>query len=40
VYNYWLARRKALGRPLMRRLMAVTPVNDNNPYNVFRCVEV
>ncbi|KAI3429860.1 hypothetical protein D9Q98_010171 [Chlorella vulgaris] len=36
VYNYWLARRKALGRPLMRRLMAVTPVNDNNPYNVFR----
>ncbi|KAL4437402.1 hypothetical protein ABPG75_004541 [Micractinium tetrahymenae] len=36
VYNYWLQRRKALGRPLMRRLQAPTPVNDQNPYNVFR----
>lgn len=36
VYNYWLQRRKALGRPLMRRLQAPTPINDQNPYNVFR----
>ncbi|PSC68541.1 enhancer of polycomb 1 [Micractinium conductrix] len=36
VYAYWVARRKALGRPLMRRLIAPTPINDQNPYNVFR----
>ncbi|KAL4429854.1 hypothetical protein ABPG77_010971 [Micractinium sp. CCAP 211/92] len=36
VYNYWLQRRKVLGRPLMRRLQAPTPINDQNPYNVFR----
>ncbi|EFN60164.1 hypothetical protein CHLNCDRAFT_133649 [Chlorella variabilis] len=36
VYAYWVARRKAMGRPLMRRLIAPTPVNDQNPYNVFR----
>lgn len=36
VFNYWLQRRKALGRPLMRRLQAPTPINDQNPYNVFR----
>lgn len=36
VYEYWRARRARLGRPLMRRLMAPTPVNDQNPYNVFR----
>lgn len=36
VYDYWRARRARLGRPLMRRLMAPTPVNDQNPYNVFR----
>lgn len=38
VYAYWVERRKQLGRPLMRRLMAPTPVNDQNPYNVFRWV--
>ena len=37
VYAYWLQRRKAQQRPLLRRLMAPTPINDQNPYNVFRC---
>ena len=37
VYEYWLAKRKREGRPLLRMLQAPTPPNDNNPYNVFRC---
>ena len=36
VYAYWVERRKVMGRPLMRRLISPTPVNDQNPYNVFR----
>lgn len=36
VYDYWLAKRQRRGQPLLRRLQAATPPNDNNPYNVFR----
>ncbi|KAL6785691.1 hypothetical protein ACKKBF_B01255 [Auxenochlorella protothecoides x Auxenochlorella symbiontica] len=36
VYDYWLEKRRRLGRPMLRRLQALTPPNDNNPYNVFR----
>ena len=36
VYDYWLAKRRRGNRPLLRRLQAPTPINDNNPYNVFR----
>ncbi len=37
VYQYWAAKRKRLGRPLVRRLQAPTPASDNNPFNTFRC---
>ncbi|KDD76451.1 hypothetical protein H632_c221p0 [Helicosporidium sp. ATCC 50920] len=36
VYDYWLQKRQQLGQPILRRLQAPTPPNDNNPYNVFR----
>jgi len=36
VYDYWLRKRAALGRPLLRRLQAPTPQNNNDPYRVFR----
>lgn len=36
VYDYWLAKRRRLGKPIMRRLQAPTPIADSNPYNVFR----
>lgn len=36
VYDYWLAKRKRLERPLLRRLQAPTPIGDNDPYHVFR----
>ena len=38
VYDYWLEKRRRQGKPLLRRLQAQTPANDNNPYNVFRFV--
>ncbi len=40
VYEYWLGKRKRRGRPVLRRLLAPTPVSDSNPYNVFRWVRV
>lgn len=36
VYDYWLAKRRQRGKPLLRRLHAPTPITDSNPYNVFR----
>lgn len=36
VYDYWMAKRLRLDRPLLRRLQAPTPINDQNPYRVFR----
>jgi hypothetical protein len=36
VYQYWLAKRKKWGKPLLRRLQAPTPANDSNPHRVFR----
>jgi enhancer of polycomb-like protein len=36
VYDYWLDKRRRLGRPLLRRLQAPTPLNNNDPYRVFR----
>ncbi len=36
VYDYWLAKRKKLQRPLLRRLQAPTLPNDPDHYNVFR----
>jgi len=38
VYEYWLLKRKKLGRPLLRRLQAPTALNDKDPYRVFRSV--
>ena len=35
VYNYWLAKRKKFGRPILRRLVPPPSISDNNPYNVF-----
>eukprot|EP00983_Pelagomonas_calceolata_P132397 1161864-Pelagomonas_calceolata.AAC.18 len=37
VYDYWAAKRKKWGKPLLRRLQAPTNPSDTNPYNVFRC---
>lgn len=37
VYNYWAAKRKRWGKPIMRRLQAPTLASDTNPYNTFRC---
>jgi len=36
VYEYWARKRKAWGKPIMRRLQAPTPASDTNPFNVFR----
>mmetsp|Transcript_18428 Transcript_18428/g.51673 ORF Transcript_18428/g.51673 Transcript_18428/m.51673 type:complete len:636 (-) Transcript_18428:160-2067(-) len=36
VYDYWAAKRKKWGKPLLRRLQAPTNPSDTNPYNVFR----
>lgn len=36
VYEYWLAKRAKLGRPLLRKLQAPTPLNNQDPYKVFR----
>ncbi|OVA04267.1 Enhancer of polycomb-like [Macleaya cordata] len=36
VYNYWKAKRDRWQKPILRRLQPPPPVNDTNPYNVFR----
>jgi enhancer of polycomb-like protein len=36
VYIYWLEKRKVTGRPLLRRLQAPTPLNNGDPFRVFR----
>lgn len=36
VYQYWLAKRKQLGKPLLRRLQAPTNSSDTNPHSCFR----
>ena len=38
VYQYWLDRRKQLGKPLLRRLQAPTNSSDTNPHSCFRLV--
>lgn len=36
VYNYWKGKRDRWQKPILRRLQPPPPVNDTNPYNVFR----
>jgi hypothetical protein len=36
VYEYWLDKRKRLGKPALRRLQPPPAVTDPNPFNVFR----
>ncbi|XP_077237436.1 uncharacterized protein LOC143879134 [Tasmannia lanceolata] len=36
IYNYWKAKRERWQKPILRRLQPPPPVNDTNPYNVFR----
>ncbi|XP_020103226.1 enhancer of polycomb-like protein 1 [Ananas comosus] len=36
VFNYWRAKRERWQKPILRRLQPPPPVNDTNPYNVFR----
>lgn len=36
VYDYWLSRRKKLGKPLLRRFWPITNPSDNNPHHTFR----
>ncbi|KAH7661368.1 Enhancer of polycomb protein [Dioscorea alata] len=36
VYNYWKEKREQWQKPILRRLQPPSPVNDSNPYNVFR----
>lgn len=36
VYNYWVQKRMALKRPLLRKYWPQTPLNDTNPHLVFR----
>jgi len=36
VYDYWLDKRKRLGKPALRRLQPPPAVTDPNPFNVFR----
>ncbi len=36
VYQYWLDKRKQLGKPLLRRLQAPTNSSDTNPHSCFR----
>ncbi|PON37053.1 Enhancer of polycomb protein [Parasponia andersonii] len=36
VYNYWKEKRERWQKPILRRLQPPPPVNDTNPYNVFR----
>lgn len=36
IYRYWRAKRERWQKPILRRLQPPPPVNDTNPYNVFR----
>lgn len=36
VYQYWLDKRKRLGKPLLRRLQPPTNPSDTNPHSCFR----
>ncbi|CAM8904547.1 unnamed protein product [Rhodiola kirilowii] len=36
VYTYWKEKRERWQKPVLRRLQPPPPVNDTNPYNVFR----
>ncbi|KAB1212751.1 Enhancer of polycomb-like protein 1 [Morella rubra] len=36
VYSYWREKRERWQKPILRRLQPPPPVNDTNPYNVFR----
>ncbi|WOK92953.1 enhancer of polycomb-like protein 1 [Canna indica] len=36
VYNYWKAKRERWQKPILRHLQPPPPVNDTNPFNVFR----
>ncbi|PKA50489.1 hypothetical protein AXF42_Ash013703 [Apostasia shenzhenica] len=36
VYNYWKTKRERWQKPILRRFQPPPPVNDTNPYNVFR----
>ncbi|KAG6486852.1 hypothetical protein ZIOFF_055443 [Zingiber officinale] len=36
VYNYWKLKREQWQKPILRHLQPPPPVNDTNPYNVFR----
>ncbi|XP_008450499.1 uncharacterized protein LOC103492087 [Cucumis melo] len=36
VYTYWKEKRERWQKPILRRLQPPPPVNDTNPYNVFR----
>ncbi|KAL3635192.1 hypothetical protein CASFOL_019739 [Castilleja foliolosa] len=36
IYHYWKEKRERWQKPILRRLQPPPPVNDTNPYNVFR----
>ncbi|CAA0211648.1 unnamed protein product [Arabidopsis thaliana] len=36
IYSYWKNKREIWQKPILRRLQPPPPVNDTNPYNVFR----
>lgn len=36
LYAYWLAKRKRIGKPLLRRFWPKTATTDTNPHSVFR----
>uniref|UniRef100_A0A1J3K7X5 Enhancer of polycomb-like protein n=1 Tax=Noccaea caerulescens TaxID=107243 RepID=A0A1J3K7X5_NOCCA len=36
LYSYWKNKRERWQKPILRRLQPPPPVNDTNPYNVFR----
>ncbi|XP_059652173.1 uncharacterized protein LOC132299509 [Cornus florida] len=36
IYGYWREKRERWQKPVLRRLQPPPPVNDTNPYNVFR----
>jgi enhancer of polycomb-like protein len=36
VYEYWVDKRKAMKKPILRRLQPPPAPNDTNPFNVFR----
>lgn len=36
IYSYWREKRERWQKPILRRLQPPPPLNDTNPYNVFR----